>query len=490
MAFLSGIAFLLAVACSTGVPITGGDTELPAVAQVLVPDVPAVLVVGDSVQLQALVLDANGTTLSGRRIDWASSSPGVLAVRSSGTIVGMSAGTSILSAQSEGIRASADVTVTPATTEPPPVVPVAQVTILPATPSLVVGDSILLQATPRDANGNALTGRTVTWSTTTPALVAVRSSGRVVGLAAGSAIVHATSEGIIGSKTVTVTAAPTNPPPPAQGEPVFAPASNTTLFWEDFEVYRDQADLITWQSHYPSRYATRNPGQIELRTTGAFAGQKSTRFHWPASETYQDADVLLEVTNVSGSAVPVVVYQFMVKWKPGFPHKRRAADRNGAGYKLFIHNIKGAGWERVLIGTSSVLPQFFPEYAAQWPDRIAVLFGMGDLYYQTNMNGKITDGDGYLNDGNWHRFTVRLTGSTFRTGTTGNGRIEAWVDGIKIVEYLGDVAGRPEYGKVSTPRTVDGLFDSMQFPSVFNGSPGPEQGDQWVEFDNLRVWRP
>jgi hypothetical protein len=356
---------------------------------------------------------------------------------------------------------------------------------------LNANDSLRFTATTVDAEGQVLTGRAVEWDTPTPSLIAVSASGMVRGIQAGSATVRARSEGITAWATVTVTAPSTQPPPgPGPGEPVFVAGTSVELFTEDFEVYRDRSDLITYQSHYPKRYLYRSESQIELRTTEAFAGRQSVRFHWPASETYNDSYVLLEVQHVPGTTVPVVVYQVMVKFKPGFPYKRRAEDRNGAGYKMFIHNLGDAGWERVVVGGGSVLPQFFPEYEAGWPDRIAVNFSIGSLYYQTNLNGKLIDGDGYLNDGRWHRFTVRLTASTYRTESTGNGRLEAWIDGTKIIEYLGDVAGRPEYGKVTTPTSAQGLFESFQFPTIFNGAPGPTQGDQWVEFDSWRVWRP
>ena len=47
-------------------------------------------------------------------------------------------------------------------------VPVATVTVTPASSSLTVGQTGQLTATLRDAAGNVLTGRTVTWSSNQP----------------------------------------------------------------------------------------------------------------------------------------------------------------------------------------------------------------------------------------------------------------------------------------------------------------------------------
>ena len=92
------------------------------------------------------------------------------------------------------------------TAKPPaPVAPVASVTVSPASGSLTVGATQQLSATLKDALGNTLTGRTITWASSTPAVATVNGSGLVTALAAGSATITVTSEGKIGSATITVT---------------------------------------------------------------------------------------------------------------------------------------------------------------------------------------------------------------------------------------------------------------------------------------------
>src|SRR5207245_1362321 len=84
-------------------------------------------------------------------------------------------------------------------------VPVASVAVTPPAPSIQVGQTVQLTATPRDASGNPLTGRVVTWSSSNSAVASVSSSGLVTGKAAGSATITATSEGKSGSAAVMVT---------------------------------------------------------------------------------------------------------------------------------------------------------------------------------------------------------------------------------------------------------------------------------------------
>src|SRR5213079_1687758 len=58
---------------------------------------------------------------------------------------------------------------------------------------------------PKDASGNALTGRTITWSSSDNSVATVSSSGLVSGVVAGSATITATSEGQSGTAAITVT---------------------------------------------------------------------------------------------------------------------------------------------------------------------------------------------------------------------------------------------------------------------------------------------
>src|SRR2546425_883819 len=107
-------------------------------------------------------------------------------------------GTATITATSEGQSGTAVVTVSN--------VPVASVTVTPASASVPQGATVQLTATPRDGNGTALTGRVVTWGSNNTAVATVSGSGLVSGAGAGSATITATSEGQSGTAAITVTA--------------------------------------------------------------------------------------------------------------------------------------------------------------------------------------------------------------------------------------------------------------------------------------------
>jgi len=158
---------------------------------------------GQTLQLTATPKDASGAPLAGRVVTWASSNTAVATVNGSGLVTGVAAGSATTTATSEGQSGSAGITVT--------AVPVASVTVSPASASVPVGQTAQLTATPKDASGTPLAGRVVTWASTNTAVATVNGSGLVTGVAAGSATITATSEGQSGSAAITVTGTVTNP---------------------------------------------------------------------------------------------------------------------------------------------------------------------------------------------------------------------------------------------------------------------------------------
>lgn len=82
-------------------------------------------------------------------------------------------------------------------------IPVASVAVVPAVDTVRAGETVTLVATPRDASGNALTGRSVDWASSNIAVATV-NAGVVTGVSAGTATISATSGGQSGSAAVTV----------------------------------------------------------------------------------------------------------------------------------------------------------------------------------------------------------------------------------------------------------------------------------------------
>jgi hypothetical protein len=175
-----------------------GGPVIP-VATVDVSPASAIVAVGGTVQLAASPRDAGGEPLPGRTVTWATDAPGVASVSSTGLVTGVGAGgPATITATSEGVSGTASVTVT-STAEP-----VASVEVLPASAGIVVGGTVQLTATPKDAGGQPLTGRVITWQSDAPLVASVSPSGLVSGLAAGPATITATSEGKSGSSSITV----------------------------------------------------------------------------------------------------------------------------------------------------------------------------------------------------------------------------------------------------------------------------------------------
>ena len=98
-----------------------------------------------------------------------------------------------------------------ATQPPPPTSSVATVDVTPGTGTLAVAATLQLNATPRDAQGAAVTGVSVSWSTSAATVATVSSSGMVTAVAGGTATITATAGGKQGTAVITVTASPYGP---------------------------------------------------------------------------------------------------------------------------------------------------------------------------------------------------------------------------------------------------------------------------------------
>ena len=278
----SGVATVSASGIVTGVSpgaatITAASEGKSGTAAVTVSSVPVASVavsptsasvsVGQTVQLAATPKDANGNPLTGRTVTWSSGNTAVATVSASGLVTGVSAGAATITAASEGQSGSAAITVTS--------VPVASVAVSPASASVQTGQAVQLTATPKDANGNPLSGRTIVWMSSNTAAATVNTSGRVTGVAAGSATITATSEGKSGTAAITVTA----PPAPAPVATVaVSPASASVAAGQAVQlsaVTKDSAGTVltgrtvTWASSNSGIASVSGSGFVTGVTVGA-----------------------------------------------------------------------------------------------------------------------------------------------------------------------------------------------------------------------------
>jgi len=100
---------------------------------------------------------------------------------------------------------------------PPPPVVVASVDLTPGAPSVVVGGTVSLTATARDAAGGAVAGKSAAWAITPNGVAEVASAAggaaTLRGVAAGTATVRATVDAAFREVTLTVTPAPVTTTP-------------------------------------------------------------------------------------------------------------------------------------------------------------------------------------------------------------------------------------------------------------------------------------
>ncbi len=159
----------------------------------------ATLAVGQSTTLTATVKDANGAVVTDRAVSWTSSDALVATVTQTGVVKALAAGAATISATSEGSTGSATLTVSAS---------VASISLQPASVTLQRNASTAITPTLKDAGGNILTGRTITWISSDTTVARVSSTGVVTGVRLGSATVTATSEGKSASAAVSVIAGP------------------------------------------------------------------------------------------------------------------------------------------------------------------------------------------------------------------------------------------------------------------------------------------
>jgi trimeric autotransporter adhesin len=157
---------------------------------------------GQTQQLAATVTDANGSAAN-RPVSWASSDNAVATVDQAGLVTAVAQGSATITATSGGVSGSAGITVG--------AVPAASVTVNPGTLSLTVAQTGTLDAVVKDASGNVLTGRSVTWSSSSPLVASVSQSGVVTALIPGTATITAASGSASGTAAVTVNAIPPGP---------------------------------------------------------------------------------------------------------------------------------------------------------------------------------------------------------------------------------------------------------------------------------------
>ncbi len=183
---------------------SGGMQSAPSVVTVREPiatlaiqPATATLLAGDKQRYTVTARDASGRELAGRAVTVATSAPGIVGLVAD-SLHALAPGTATITASAEGRTATAQVTV---------LARVASVVLSLDTATLEPGATRRISATARDADGNALSGRTVSLTSSNPAVATVAADGTVTAHAEGTSIIRAVSEGVQSAPaTITVRA--------------------------------------------------------------------------------------------------------------------------------------------------------------------------------------------------------------------------------------------------------------------------------------------
>ena len=145
--------------------------------------------------------DASGKKVTGRQITWTSSNPNIAAVDGNGVVTGVNYGSAIIIARADDATSQTTLTVQQS---------VASVVLFPANGSVPIGSTANLTIAVTDANGAALLGRSVAFSTSNPSIATVNGNGTVLAVAIGRVTIQAlvVLDGVTGTATVDVVQVP------------------------------------------------------------------------------------------------------------------------------------------------------------------------------------------------------------------------------------------------------------------------------------------
>ncbi|HKR09487.1 MAG TPA: Ig-like domain-containing protein [Gemmatimonadaceae bacterium] len=198
---VTGFALSVAACSSYGTSVVAIDNNTPTKVASVSITLPLSLAAGQSARAVAVPRDANGSPLTGRAVNWFSSSASIATVSDSGLILAVAPGTAVVSAVSEGVSGQASMAVTP-----PTPTPIATVTVLLSPAAIVIGQTAHATATLSDSSGKQITGRTVSWQSSNQTVATVSQAGDVSALGAGTAMISATSDGKSASSALSVSA--------------------------------------------------------------------------------------------------------------------------------------------------------------------------------------------------------------------------------------------------------------------------------------------
>lgn len=254
------------------------------------------LLVGQTTQAMVVARDANGNTIAGRPALWSSNDATLASVSGTGLVTAIAGGSATISAAIDGVIGYATIVIAAPTSFP---VHSVKLTLAPTT--INAGQRATSSVVLRDSLGKILAGRSIAWSSSGPNVASVGIGGSITGIAPGTAVITATSEGKSGSAsisvktvspavaTVTVTSIATSltPGQSTQATATVRDSAGNVLIGQS----------VTWLSS--------NPGAATVSATGLVTGVAAGATTITATAGGQTGSVVISVANLATVSVKV-----------------------------------------------------------------------------------------------------------------------------------------------------------------------------------------
>ena len=229
--------FIIAIAVFSGIIISGctdKDNTSRQLEAITLNNTSLIISIGDTYTLTATPVPADIPDVT---FTWTSSNPDVASVGTDGTVTGLSAGETTITAASEGVSAECIVTVSEEE------ILINSLSVSPNTAEILVNGTITLTATVEPAD----TDITVAWSSSDESVATVDSEGNVTGLSAGNIIITASAGGLTAECKIAVVNIPVESVTLNHDEIQMTEMETFTL---SAEVLPENADnkTITWSS--------------------------------------------------------------------------------------------------------------------------------------------------------------------------------------------------------------------------------------------------
>ena len=189
--------------------------------------------IGATQAMSGYGFDQNGN-LVGARFDWRSADPSIASVDSMGVVTAVDNGSTLIIGRApNAMEDTAEITVAQR---------VANVSVTPALDTIRLAETTQLTPHPTDRNGHPIEAYSAVWSSGSPNIASVSSTGLVTGNSVGTTNVTVTIDGRAVSATIVVN---TSAPPPPTGNVVFH-SDWSTAQGGTIDAILDRGQALPW----------------------------------------------------------------------------------------------------------------------------------------------------------------------------------------------------------------------------------------------------